>query len=685
MSSGDPWQGFAAAFGAAVSRWLAGLGPWLNRADAGIGRVRDWIRRRQAGLDPLWAALGRLWSRLDPWRTRLGRLLRPVGSVLAPVARRLEPPWRALRRLIGGAIGRLPRDWLVLIALAALAASLDLYQLTISGYANTYYSAAAQAGSQSWVAMFYGSLDGSSFISLDKPPLATWLMSLSVRLLGLGSWSILLPEALLGVGTVVVLFLAVRRSFGLPAATIAGLVMALTPVAVLMFRFDQPEALLTFLLVASAWALLRAIDEGRLSWALLAAFLIGLGFMTKFLEAYLVVPGFAAAWLVSGPGNLRRRLNGLAACAGVLILASAWWVGVVQLIPASARPWIGGTSSNSVLDLVLGFDGFGRFLSRGAAGAAFAGPPGPLRLFDTQFAGGIAWFLPAALIALGAALVTPRRAPRRDPRLAASIAWGGWLIVAGFAFSFAGGVVHSYYGVVLAPAIAALVGALAWELWADRDRRGARLTLAATGIVTLALALVILGESPRSVPWLGPAVLLVGGVTALRFVAVGAERRPLAVGMAVVLLAATLAGPASYAAATIGQGHSGGDAAAGPDGDGTPGVQGGAVATPALVTFLLENHRAERWIVAVRNAPDAAAIQLATGLPVMTIGGFTGDDPVPTQARLQAEVSSGALRYVLVATGPGTKATFWAATTCPPAGVTTPTGFTLYDCQGISD
>src|SRR4051812_339751 len=238
---------------------------------------------------------------------------------------------------------------LVLPALAALAALVSLVNLTVSGFANTYYSLAAQAASQSWSAMFFGSLDAANFVTLDKPPLSTWLMGVSVRIFGLSSWSILLPEALLGVATVIVLFLAVRRSFGLPAAGIAGLVMALTPVAVLIFRYNNPDALLTFLVVAAAWAVGRGLESGRLRWALFAAALVGAAFLTKYLQAYLVLPAFALVWLVSAPGSIRRRFGGLVASLAVVLVSSGWWIAIVELIPAGSRPFIGGSTNNSVL------------------------------------------------------------------------------------------------------------------------------------------------------------------------------------------------------------------------------------------------------------------------------------------------------------------------------------------------
>ncbi|HJW21848.1 MAG TPA: glycosyltransferase family 39 protein [Candidatus Limnocylindrales bacterium] len=580
---------------------------------------------------------------------------------------------------------------LALPGLAALAGVLYLVNLTVSGWANTYYALAAQAASQSWSALFFGSLDASGFITLDKPPLAVLPMAIAVKLLGLSSFSILLPQALLGIATVVVLYLTVRRSFGEGAAFVAGLVAALTPVAVLIFRYDNPDALLTFLLVSAAWALGRGLERGRLRWALLAATLVGLAFLTKYLQAYVVLPAFALTWLVCAPGSLPRRIGGLLASGLTVLVASGWWVALVELIPAGSRPYIGGSNSNSVLELIFGYDGLGRIfgntaggsslssaidgLAGGAAagrgGPSFSGTPGLLRLFNDQLGGQIAWLLPAALLALGVLLVAWRRAGRTDRRVAGAVLWGGWLVTHVAVFSFMSGIIHSYYAVVMAPAIGALVGAGAAELWRAYVRTpassGVRLeggpgrTLGsalggrlAGPFLAVGLAIggvtawLLLDRTPGFAPGLGVGILALSVATGLVLAIPHdlldrrAARLAAALGLVVIL-----AGPAAYSAATMASGHSGGDPAAGPSGDGMAGG-GDATADTALVSYLVDNQGAARWIVAVSGSQSAAAIQLAAGQPVMAMGGFTGSDPAPTLEQLRAYVASGELRYVLV-------------------------------------
>jgi 4-amino-4-deoxy-L-arabinose transferase-like glycosyltransferase len=627
----------------------------------------------------------------------------------------------------------------------ALAAVLYLVNLTVSGYANTYYAMAAQAASQSWPAWFFGSLDASSFITIDKPPLATMVMGLSVRLFGLSSWSILLPEALMGVAAVAVLFLVVRRSFGTVAATIAGVVMALTPAAVLIFRYDNPDALLTLLLVSAAWALLRALDAGRMRWLALAGTLVGLGFMTKFLQAWLVLPVFALVWIVAAPGGWRRRIAGLAVSAGAVAVASLAWPLAVELIPAASRPYVGGSTGNSVFDLIFGYDGLGRIFggsgNGGGGGGGFGGSTGILRMFNSQFGGQIAWLIPYALVALVSGLLLRLRAGRTDRRLVGYLLWGGWLLVHILVFSFMSGTIHSYYTVVLAPAIGALVGAGTVELWRLRDRNPlGGIVLGGALVASGAVAWWLLERSADFVPGLGIAVLAVTAaaalVVALPAGVLSGRRQRLGVAAAAVALVALLAGPAAYAADTMGTAYSGGTPSAGPSvasdgfggqagafggqapsgavagvpgggaGDGTASVgtapsggsapiagMGGGMggsADATLMAFLQEHAGSADWIVAVSGSGTAAQIQLATGLPVMAMGGFNGSDAVPTLGQLQAYVASGTLRYVLLGGGGGGQGSSstserdaWVTSACTVVDTGSSSG-TLYDCAGAT-
>ncbi|MER7763481.1 glycosyltransferase family 39 protein [Streptomyces sp. NPDC097619] len=489
-------------------------------------------------------------------------------------------------------------------ALAALligTALLYLWNLSASGYANSFYSAAAQAGSESWKAFFFGSSDAGNSITVDKPPAALWPMALSVRLFGLGSWQILVPQVLMGVGTTAVLFAAVRRQFGAAAGLLAGAVFALTPVAALMFRFNNPDALLTLLLTVAVYCVLRALEAGRTGWLVAAGAAVGLAFLTKTLQAFLVLPPLTLVYAVCAPVRLRRRLGQLLLSGLAMVVAGGWWVAVVELWPDASRPYIGGSQNNSFLELTLGYNGLGRIngeeigsvgggarpTTGDAAGAAEAfrpgggggggwGETGIDRLFSGNIGGQIAWLLPAALILLVAGLVVTRRAGRATGALdsvarAAFLAWGGCLLVTLAVFSFMQGIFHEYYTVALAPYLAALVAMGAAVLWEERGTRAARAALAGTVAVTALWSYVLLGRAEGYLPWLRWAVLVVGLAAAA-----GLLVRRAALWAAGLGLAASLAGPLAYSLTTVSEGHTGSIVTAGPAvaGGGGPGGRG---------------------------------------------------------------------------------------------------------------
>lgn len=588
-------------------------------------------------------------------------------------------------------------------AVGVLAAFIALWSLDVSGFANTYYSAAAQAGAQSWSALFFGSTDAAGFITVDKPPASLWLMGLSVRLLGLSPMAVLLPEALYGVAAALFLYDAVRRQAGVAAATIAGVVLALTPVAALMFRYNNPDALLVLLLVVAAWAVVRGLERGGLGWLALAGMLVGLGFLTKYLQAFLVLPGFALTWLVAGPGGIRRRLVGLAVAGLATVAASAWWVAIVELIPAGSRPYIGGSTNNSVLDLVFGYDGLGRIFGQGGpgggpggpgpggapfggpggagfggglplpgavggpggfgapgAGAGFGGAPGPLRMFNEQWGTQISWFLPSAAIGLVVGFAVHLRDRRSSPILAAVLLWGSWLLVHVTVFSLMSGIAHSYYSAAIAPAAAGLTGIGLVEGWRLRDRvPWGGLAVGALLLATAWWHLELLDRVPAFAPGLGIGILLVALAASIVLVVPATSldlhaQRMARVGL-VAGLVAILVGPAAWTAATMTRPISGGDPSAGPTSDAPfgPGGPRGFAGDPggtdqALVDYLVANRGTATWLVAVSSAAAAGPLQLSTGIPVMAMGGFMGADPAPTLEQLQADIHAGRLRFVLL-------------------------------------
>jgi 4-amino-4-deoxy-L-arabinose transferase-like glycosyltransferase len=461
-----------------------------------------------------------------------------------------------------------------LLALLGATALLYLWGLGASGWANSFYSAAVQAGTQSWKAAFFGSLDAANSITVDKPPAALWVMDASARIFGLNSWSILVPEALMGVAAVGVLYATVRRAFGPAAGLLAGAVLALTPVATLMFRFNNPDALLVLLLVGAAYTLVRALQSTRTGWLIACAALVGTGFITKMLQALLVVPVFGAVYLVTADTPVRRRILQLLAAGATLVVASGWWVAVVELTPAADRPYIGGSQNNSLLNLIFGYNGFGRITGNETGsvggsprgGTGIWGPTGITRLFTADFGGQIAWLIPAALILLVAMLWFSRRAPRIDQRRAQVLMWGGWLVITGLTFSFAAGIIHPYYTVALAPAVAAIIGIGAAFLWPRRDHLGARVVLAGSVAAAAWCAWVLLDRTPSWHPALRSLIVAAGVVACVGILL--PPRLTRAARMSALVAAATvfagLAGPAAYSIATAATPHSGSIPSAGP-------------------------------------------------------------------------------------------------------------------------
>ncbi|WP_348727044.1 glycosyltransferase family 39 protein [uncultured Mycolicibacterium sp.] len=616
--------------------------------------------------------------------------------------------------------------WVTLgvVALLSATAVLYLWGLGSAGWANPYYAAAAQAGTQNLTAWLFGSLDPGNAITVDKPPAALWVMALSGRLFGFTPFTMLLPQALMGVASVGVLYAAVRRVSGPGAGLIAGAALAVTPVAASMFRYNNPDALLVLLLVIAAYLMVRAIESARSRWIVLAGVVLGLAFLTKMLQAFLVVPGFALAFLVAAPVGLWHRVGKLAAGAAAMIATAGSFLMLVSLWPADSRPYIGGSTDNSLLQLALGYNGIQRVTGGegpvggpgdggpgggpgGGANLFFGGDPGLTRLFGASMGTEASWLLPAAVIGLVAGLWFTRRTARTAFVRAGLLLWGGWLVVTGAVFSFMDGIIHPYYTVALAPAVAALVSICTAELWRGRRFRGPRLTLAAMSASTGVWAFILLDRAPDWFPWLRWVVLVVSVVTAA-VIAAGAHRLGRwAVGVAAAALVAAAAAPAAYAVQTAshistGPGTMSGPAAAqhggpgGPDGPGGPRGRGGparSIADNAELQAML-TATDTRWAAAGVGSMGTADLALRTGASVMAIGGFTGGDDSPTLEQFQGYVADGQVRYFIASDrgpggpgspgGPGggsgasTEITEWVEQTFTPVDVG---GTTVYDLQ----
>ncbi|MFD5795336.1 ArnT family glycosyltransferase [Streptomyces diastatochromogenes] len=681
----------------------------------------------------------------------------------APPQAATEPRQPFVRRLWRGR----PEDprWArpAFLGLLALTLVTYLYNLSASGYANSFYSAAVQAGSKSWKAFFFGSLDAGNAITVDKPSAFMWPMELSVRIFGLNSWAILTPEVLMGVGTVAVVYAGVRRRFSPAAGLIAGAVLALTPVAALMFRFNNPDALLALLMALACYFVVRAVEDGRTRWLVWAGAAIGFAFLAKTLQAFLILPPLAIVYAFCGPVRLRKRLVQLGLATVALVVAGGWWVAIVELWPASSRPYIGGSQNNSFLELTFGYNGLGRINGDetgsvggggGGNGSGRWGATGWDRMFNSEIGSQISWLLPAALILLVAALWATRKARRTSVTRASFLVWGGSLLITMVVFSYMAGIFHQYYTVALVPYTAAVTGMGAGLLWEKRKETWASLTLAAAVVAAAVWGYVLLNRTSSYLPWLKWLVLIGGLAAAFGLVFAGRISRQLALGAAAVGLLTALAGPTAYTLSTVNSAHTGSIPTAGPagasmmgfgggrpggtgggmrggfggggmpgqnqqnqqgqqgqqgqqNGNGTlPGGQGqgfpgggmpgqngnsqgqsqgqgqqngngfpgggqlgeggrmgggggaggllnGANVSSAAKKLLEKDAGKYTWIAASIGSQNAASYQLATGDPVMAIGGFNGTDPSPTLAQFKKYVADGKIHYFIAGGGMG--------------------------------
>ena len=752
------------------------------------------------GADPTYPS-GDPWSPADTDRPVPG----PSDYSVEPPAP--APPSGWLARVARGR----PQDpaWVrpALVVLLVGTGFLYLWGLGASGWGNSFYAAAVQAGTKSWKAFFFGSSDASNFITVDKPPGSLWIMEISARIFGVNSWSILVPQALEGVATVGVIFVTVRRWFTPGAALLAGAVVALTPVATLMFRFNNPDALLTLLLSLAAYATVRAVEDGRSRWMVLAGALIGFGFITKMLQAIILIPVLALVYLLAGPPKLGRRMVQVVYAGIAMVVAGGWWVAAVQLTPAADRPYIGGSTDNNLLNLIFGYNGFGRLTGNevgsvgggfGGGGGSMWGPVGWNRLFLREMGGQISWLIPGALVGLVAVLWMTRRAPRTDRVRAGFLIFGGWLLLTGATISFAHGIIHPYYTVALAPAIGALVGMGGSTLWRRRQDVFPRVALALAIAVSIAWAFVMLGWSPQWYPALRWIILIVGIVAALGIALVPKARGVLAAGLAGFGIISIIAAPAAYSLNTAATPHSGAIPSAGPTIQGgggfggpggfgggrfggpgglarngitlprgftlpngkqlpkgvhipgsffrggapgaafaggqgpggaggfggAPGAAGGFGGAPGgaggfggraragafgggaaggllngstpgkqLTALLAAGASKYTWVAAASGSDSASGYQLATGDPVMAIGGFNGTDPAPTLAEFKRYVAEGKIHYYIGGGGFGggggglgqsgtsdsTQIADWVSSHFK---ATTVDGVTLYDLTG---
>ncbi|MBJ7339794.1 glycosyltransferase family 39 protein [Mycolicibacterium sp.] len=550
-------------------------------------------------------------------------------------------------------------DRLRLGILLAATAVLYLWNVTINGMGNQYYAAAVQAGSRDWEALLFGSLDANNFITVDKPPLSQWVMGLSGQLFGFSSASMLIPQALMAVAAVGLLYGAVRRISGPGAGLLAGAALALTPVAVLMFRFNDPDAAMVLLMTAAAYCTVRALERGSARWLAGAGAALGFAFLAKMLEGAMVMPALVAAYLVAAPVRFRVRVLHLVGAAAAFALSAGWFVVLTLVWPASARPYLAGSTDNTFMNLVLGYNGLARVLGRNHSTIGL--PPGMAnlggvgsrsqgwnRLLSGEFGFEIGWLVPAALLATVVTVAARGRTPRTDLGRAGAVLFGGWFLVDGLVLSYMHGTIHPYYTLSIAPPVAAIFAIGVHQAWARRSSLRWRIALVCTLTAAGGWAWWLLRGSALSAPALRWPILL---VTALASVALlwswGAHGRRVAPVLLAAALVGALGGPAAYAVATVSSPHQGIGPSVGPPGTGYAG--GKTVGDPKLDALLEATDTP--WSAAIDRSTSAAGLELATGTAVMAIGGFSGTDPTPTLQQFQDDVARHRIAYYLAPRG----------------------------------
>ncbi|CAH0219545.1 Undecaprenyl phosphate-alpha-4-amino-4-deoxy-L-arabinose arabinosyl transferase [Microbacterium sp. Bi128] len=532
--------------------------------------------------------------------------------------------------------------------LVAVTATTYLVGIGTTGWANSFYSAAAQAGANNWTSFLYGASDPGNLITVDKPPASIWVMALSVRLLGLSPTAVLLPQALIGVVTVLVVYATTRRITPPGAALFAGLITAMTPVSALIFRYNNPDALLTLTLATALYGVVRSLQDGRHRWVFLAGAAFGVGFLTKQLQAFLILPAVVFVVLWAGQGTLRRRAYSLLVAAGGLVLTAGWWVAIVSVVPSGQRPWVGGSVDDSFLSLTLGYNGFGRILG-GGSNLAGGSQPGIDRLLVGSSGDLIGWMLPgAAVVAAGALIVHWRSWRRPDAAIASLALMSASTLLTDAGLSFMRGIYHSYYSVALVPALAGTIALGATLLWGAERRRLGRTVLAAAVIVTATWGgVMLMGHGPDH--FLLAVAFALAGVVVAAVIALGDVRRRerATLTAAAVML---LAGPIATSAAIISQGHAG--ASITPISDHSADASPSYLIEPALLDALRADAARYRWSVATElGSSTAAQYQLAAGVSVMPIGGYKHTDPTPTLAQFQNLVAQGNVHWFLGSRG----------------------------------
>lgn len=631
----------------------------------------------------------------------------------------------------------------VLILILLASAFLNMYNIWNDDTVNPYYTAAVTSMLQSFHNFFYASFDAAGFITVDKPPVTYQIQTISALIFGMHGWSVILPQALAGVGSVLFMYLLIKPTFGKTAARIASFVMACTPIAVAVARTNNVDALLVFFLLFATWLLFKAIRKGRLIWLLAAFFVVGAGFNTKMLQAYMILPAFLLFYMIAANTTIKKKIISLVSALAVLTAVSLSWPLIVDNIPASKRPYVGSSQTNSVLELAFGYNGIQRLTGQSSGGGQGGpdgnaskemtssggssqmqkppgqssssssasgdksqngsmtappsngkmpsggqggppsggdgggpggggksgtgtgskmqsgsgmfgtGTPGPLRLFQTELSDQISWLLPFAIFGMAGLLIAGARERRRlSAEQKETIFWAAWLVpIAGF-FSVAE-FFHHYYLIMLAPPIAALVGA-GWVALVHLYRKHAgwkTWLLPAAILVTTGFELFILRNYNDQIGagWsIGAGVL--GAVAAIALFVFKQRQKPLSYYVSLAALLVLMVMPIYWASTPLLYGGNSSLPETGPQLASTSGKGMGmdnASVNTKLINYLEKHNAGADYLFATTDSNTAAPYIIKTKKAVMAIGGFSGSDPAITLTQFKKLVKQGKVKYFL--------------------------------------
>lgn len=545
------------------------------------------------------------------------------------------------------------------------------WNLSANGWANYFYSAAVQSGTMDAQAFFFGSSDWGNSITVDKPPLSLWLMGVSVRLFGFSPAGMLLPQVALGVGTTLLIYLILKHCVSGIAALLASMVFFTTPIVTLMSRYNNPDPLMLFLMTGAAWFVVKSICTGRGRWFIVAGGFLGLAFMTKQLQGLLCVPACGMAYLFLSPTSWALRLRTTIAAIGALVVSGGLWMTIVDSIPAESRPYVGGSPSDSVWELTVGYNGIGRILGGAEVPKTMAVPShyttadsdaGLLRLLNANYNQEASWLLFGTLLAAVVLVTRWKKLPKTAGFRTLVVISVGWLVTAYVLLSFMGDQIHTYYTAALAPPLALTVGMFTDELIRNSTEKIVRLVGSVVALSMLITSWLILGGLTEWPIWL-PGVILVLGILGLSALAIKPPTIKVELVAACLLLVSVLCGPVMTSVHNVTVAFSGSN-----PWSGVPSKN------PAAISHMLEAMQTNEltwghdiafgrdpdwqvidalkettctWAAASYASQTAARLQLESNRPVMPLGGFAGLDPSPTVEEFAARVSEGEICYFI--------------------------------------